>query len=863
MELVDREHSGDLLKDMLSEARRGRGRAALVVGAPGMGKSTLIRELHTRAAESGALVLSAVASRAERALPLGVVGQLFDPVELSPFQSSVLSGLLASARSLTPEQWSTDSPASGTGPVVEGLHRVMRSLTARELVVITVDDAHESDPASLGYLLYLVRRAATSRILVVLGDGRATPQMSSPLTSEFFRNPACSLIHLTCLSPERTLAETAPHTHPAAPADRAADWHRACGGNPLLLRALREDDGKARRPRRDGSPPAAGHAFRLSVRYLLNRLERPVREIARGLALLEAEATPGRLERLLDLPSGTAAQGLDTLEAVGLTRIGGRWLEAVRTAALEDLPAAERAELRHRAARLLHQEGAPAPETARLLLASGAHADEPWTLPVLRDAAHHALRAHDVPRAVDCLRAARDVCATDEQRATVRAELARAEWAIDPSLVRAHLTALTDDHRAGRLPPRHSVALAGYLLWHGRSRNAAGLLAELTEAQAGLPHGCRARLRAVNAWARYAFPALGARLPDDRRAADSSPPADDDTGVEPHSASAALLDALRTPGPASGVLTAAERLLQSTVVHDPPVAPAVAGITALFQGARPEQAAEWCELLLEKVPDRLPTARALLLAAGAVVEARRGNHDLAGERADRAMSLLPPHAWGIAIGFPLAAKVHACLGSGNHREAGASIAIPVPEAMFQALPGLHYLQARGRYHLSQQRHHAALGDFYAVRDLTASWNLETGRTPPWRVYAAEALLALDSPGQARALVVAELAGEGGTDGSLGERERARQLLKALEPDARFTAAVAGALEEPGPLDGLTPAEQRVAKLAARGHTNKAIAEHLFVTTSTVEQHLTHVYQKLGVRGRSALGALVNARLTAY
>ncbi|MEW2289197.1 AAA family ATPase [Streptomyces sp. NPDC047841] len=862
MELVDREHSGNLLKNMLSEARRGRGRAALVVGAPGTGKSTLIREVHTRAAESGVLVLSAVASRAERALPLGVVGQLFDPVELSPFQSSVLSGLLASARSLSPEQWAVDSPTSGTAPVVEGLHRLVRSLTARELVVITVDDAHESDPASLGYLLYLVRRAATSRILVVLGDGRATPQMSAALTSEFFRNPACSLIHLTCLSPERTLAETAPHTHPDAPADRAAEWHRACGGNPLLLRALLEDDRKAPRPRRDG-PPAAGHAFRLSVRYLLNRLERPVREIARGLALLEAEATPGRLERLLDLPSGTAAQGLDTLEAVGLTRIGGCWLEAARTAALEDLPAADRAGLRRRAARLLHEEGAPAPETARLLVASGVHAGEPWTLPVLRDAAHHALRANDVRRAVDCLRAARHVCATDEQRATVRAELARAEWAIDPSLALAHLTALTDDHRAGRLPPRHSVALAGYLLWHGRPRTAAGLLTELTGAQAGLSHGCRARLRAVNAWARYAFPALGARLPDDRGAADSALPAEGDSGVDPHSASAVLLDALRTAGPTSGVLTAAERLLQSTVVHDPPVAPAVAGITALLRCARPEQAAEWCELLLEKVPDRLPTARALLLAAGAVVESLRGNHAVAGERADLAMSLLPPPAWGIAIGFPLAAKVHACLGSANHREAGASFAVPVPEAMFQALPGLHYLQARGRYHLSQQRYHAALGDFYAVRDLMASWNLESGRTPPWRVYAAEALLALDSPGQARALLVAELAGEEGADGPPGERERARLLLRALEPDARSATAVPGGPGEPGPFDGLTPAEQRVAKLAARGHTNKAIAESLFVTTSTVEQHLTHVYQKLGVRGRSALGSLVNARSAAY
>jgi DNA-binding CsgD family transcriptional regulator len=51
---------------------------------------------------------------------------------------------------------------------------------------------------------------------------------------------------------------------------------------------------------------------------------------------------------------------------------------------------------------------------------------------------------------------------------------------------------------------------------------------------------------------------------------------------------------------------------------------------------------------------------------------------------------------------------------------------------------------------------------------------------------------------------------------------------------------------------LTPAERRVAELAAQGRSNKEIAAALFVGVHTVEVHLSHAYAKLGVRSRSQL-----------
>jgi DNA-binding NarL/FixJ family response regulator len=49
----------------------------------------------------------------------------------------------------------------------------------------------------------------------------------------------------------------------------------------------------------------------------------------------------------------------------------------------------------------------------------------------------------------------------------------------------------------------------------------------------------------------------------------------------------------------------------------------------------------------------------------------------------------------------------------------------------------------------------------------------------------------------------------------------------------------------------------VAELAARGQRNRDIAQALFVTEKTVETHLGHVYDKLGVRSRHKLDELLS------
>lgn len=78
--------------------------------------------------------------------------------------------------------------------------------------------------------------------------------------------------------------------------------------------------------------------------------------------------------------------------------------------------------------------------------------------------------------------------------------------------------------------------------------------------------------------------------------------------------------------------------------------------------------------------------------------------------------------------------------------------------------------------------------------------------------------------------------------------------------AELGARVCG---EPG-LTSLTATETQVATLVAEGCRNKDIARRLYVSESTVEAHLTRIYRKLGLRNRAALtsrvrdGAATNA-----
>jgi DNA-binding CsgD family transcriptional regulator len=82
---------------------------------------------------------------------------------------------------------------------------------------------------------------------------------------------------------------------------------------------------------------------------------------------------------------------------------------------------------------------------------------------------------------------------------------------------------------------------------------------------------------------------------------------------------------------------------------------------------------------------------------------------------------------------------------------------------------------------------------------------------------------------------------------------ARPLAETARGQLRATGARPRRAAQTG-ADALTPAERRVAEIAASGFTNPQIAQDLFVTTKTVETHLANAFRKLGINSRRELPA---------
>jgi DNA-binding CsgD family transcriptional regulator len=75
-------------------------------------------------------------------------------------------------------------------------------------------------------------------------------------------------------------------------------------------------------------------------------------------------------------------------------------------------------------------------------------------------------------------------------------------------------------------------------------------------------------------------------------------------------------------------------------------------------------------------------------------------------------------------------------------------------------------------------------------------------------------------------------------------DRARAELQATGETLRR--------RDPATLDELTPQELQIALQLAAGKTTRETAAAMFLSPKTVEYHLRHVYQKLGIHSREEL-----------
>jgi RNA polymerase sigma factor (sigma-70 family) len=101
------------------------------------------------------------------------------------------------------------------------------------------------------------------------------------------------------------------------------------------------------------------------------------------------------------------------------------------------------------------------------------------------------------------------------------------------------------------------------------------------------------------------------------------------------------------------------------------------------------------------------------------------------------------------------------------------------------------------------------------------------------------------------------------DADLADQLRAAARAAEQSPEALAARLLERGLEREAlrkqvlkVLEALTPREEEVAWLTARGYTNRQIAQTLVISPETVKTHVRHVLEKLGVRSKADLRLLL-------
>jgi DNA-binding CsgD family transcriptional regulator len=244
MALVERGEELHVLEESLAGCMAGGGRVMIVSGPVGSGKTELLRTFAQRAVEDGATFLNANASRVESALPLGVVGQLFVGTKLPAGQTDRAARLLEDgALTAMLHEPEPEATARVTAPVLSGLTGILLDLSRRGPLLIGVDDVHFADVASLQFLLYLVRRVSQAPVLMVLTETLRTRQPHPVFRADLVSQPHCRQVRLKLLSRCGVAAVLRDRLRLRETYRLASASYQLSGGNPMLLNALIQDTG--------------------------------------------------------------------------------------------------------------------------------------------------------------------------------------------------------------------------------------------------------------------------------------------------------------------------------------------------------------------------------------------------------------------------------------------------------------------------------------------------------------------------------------------------------------------------------------------------------------------------------------------
>ncbi len=747
MLLVERNQEMNRLDGLLAGDDSGRSVVAIVSGSTGMGKTALLRAFRKRTAAAGVTVLSASSSPERRDRPYSTVRELLD--------SAVLSVLTAS-----PGRFSARPDAVDPGPAqaARALIRTVSELSEHGPVLVAVDDIQYADPASLRCLHRLARQPTANPVAVVLTWDRKLGRRSHPALEELLYCPSVRRIHIGPLS-SRGVAPSVSELFPGTADHQLAQMcFERSGGNPYLLGVVltemnTDKEGPAETHGAPKSPAkSTGIIFRDALVTCLHRMGPIAVIIARGVALLDECADIHLLSRFGNVGTVTAGNVLRKLTEIGVVRDFRFRHEAARSAVLDDIPPHEAVRLRHRASRLLREEGAPAEAVAAHLLLAGPLRQD-WVVPVLLDASQAALLAGRTSTAIHCLELAAQCCADEARRYVVEVRAAGLQWLREPARSQERFLALGVPPREGKPALGPVMSVAEGLLWHLRFEEALDLVDRFGPGDripAARP-AVGSTVTRTRLLVESTYPGLLSRFPG--RAADDAPhsgavaPA---TSAPGHRAVHAL-SAVLTGSADEHTIAQAEQVLQDGGFAHGSYRVIAPALLALVYADLVDSAATWCTRFLTGAGSHeTPGWQGVLGTIGALVSLREGRLDIAVDKARAALAHINGTTWNESSVLATATLAEAYTAIGDHEAAAREFSRPAPDDLFETRAGLHYLYARGRHRLATGRARAALADFIDCGDRMTRWGIDTAALAPWRAGAVEACLALgDDAGAAR------------------------------------------------------------------------------------------------------------------
>ena len=432
--LLEREAELRAIRERLDRLREGTGSVLLIEGEPGIGKSSLVRHARDDARGAGITALVAHGSELERNYPFGTVLDLFGPLLRDNARRAQLFGGPAElARPLfeTGRELGSD-PSADPFPMLHGLFWLTVNASEQGPMLLIVDDAHWADDASLAFLHYLAQRIEQVALVLIVayrsGEGAASGGQP-PFGYDAPRvRPEPLTVH-------GIAALAAAHGVGDAP-EAAQRYWEATRGNPFFATELLCDDGLALE-RNQLDPAAIPDAVRRAIVARLDRLGPVARRTAEASAVLDEHAT---LTQVADLAGITTTECAEAVRVLARSDIldpdrGMAFVHPiVRSAVYAAVPAAVRAGLHRRAAKLL-QDAAASIEAQAVHLLAAEPAGDPDVVEVLCRAASAARSGAATELAVTYLRRAlREPPRDDATRAAVLLDLARADAVLGTEL---------------------------------------------------------------------------------------------------------------------------------------------------------------------------------------------------------------------------------------------------------------------------------------------------------------------------------------------------------------------------------------------------------------------------------------------